>query len=160
MSYGLMNKPKSPGATQRIWEIATDITHSKGRLARRKEVIDAFVAEGGNPNTASTQYYYWKDAQATESAATDTEPPVGDGSVLRLRVGANGVLTLPPAVLEAMGLSNGGMVAATLCGGELRLVEPVQALRQMKGVLASAKRPDERVVDAFLNERGAEWGDG
>ncbi len=52
-------RPKS-GATARVWDVADEITAQQGRLAQRREVIARIVSEGGNKNTASTQYQKWK----------------------------------------------------------------------------------------------------
>ena len=53
--------PPGPGTrTGQVWEIADAITLEKGRRAQRHEVIERYVAENGNRNTASTQYQRWK----------------------------------------------------------------------------------------------------
>ena len=50
-----------PGTqTGQVWDLADEITREKGRCADRSEVVDRFVAGGGNRNTASTTYYRWK----------------------------------------------------------------------------------------------------
>ena len=161
MNYGLANKPKS-GATLRVWEIADHITREQGSLATRKQVIDAYVAEGGNPNTGSTQYQYWKTAQsaAADPPATDAPQELSEGDVLRLSVTADGRLVLPPAVLAALDLPRGGTLAARLEGGELRLSEPVAALRRvqarLKPMRERAERQGKRISDELLRERAAE----
>ena len=48
-------RPKS-GKTARVWEIADALTSQTKKRARRKDVIQIYASEGGNPNTASTQY--------------------------------------------------------------------------------------------------------
>ncbi|CAN5617723.1 hypothetical protein BH23PSE1_BH23PSE1_10130 [soil metagenome] len=49
------SRPAAGTATGRVWDLADAISRAAGRKARRREVIDAYAAEGGNPNTASTQ---------------------------------------------------------------------------------------------------------
>lgn len=157
MNYGVLNKPKAPGATRRVWEIADALTEEAGRLARRKEVIDAYVAEGGNANTASTQFHYWKVAQEAE-AETDATPP-RDVAPMRLRVEADGRLVLPAEVVRALQVDDDGLVAVRVDDGECRLVAAVDAAKRVQGLLAHLKRPGESVVDGFLAERRAAWGD-
>ncbi len=75
----------SVGKTRRVWQIADELTARSGRLARRADVVKAYMSEGGNANTASTQYSHWKKAQHSEvreapepfTAAPDYHPPVG-----------------------------------------------------------------------------------
>lgn len=161
MSYGVVNRPQKPGATMRVWELADEITDRKGRTARRKEVIDAYVAENGNPNTASTQFYYWKDARTEAGQQTATaSPPESQGAVFRLRLGQDGAVRLPDEVLRAMGLRKGAVVAARLEEGELRLAEPVAALRRVQEALrplADHLRAEGRsVVEELISERRSE----
>lgn len=157
MNHGLINKPKGPGATRRVWEIADEITGSSGRTARRKDVIDAYVSEGGNANTASTQYYYWKAAQEAEADGAGA-PGELLGSV-HLRVDREGRLTLPAEVVRALRLGEDGIVSIRVEDGELRMIAPKEAVRKVQGLLAKLKRPGESVVDDFLAERRAMWGE-
>lgn len=149
MSYGLVNRPKS-GVTLRVWKIADEITERKGRLARRKEVLNRFAAEGGNPNTASTQYYYWKSARLGDASRTEA------GSGLRtfhLAVSEDGTLRLPPEIVEALGVSSGGRLSARLEGGELRLVAPRTALGKARALVRGFDRGEGSPVDELLAER-------
>ncbi len=161
MNHALANRPKS-GATLRVWDIADSLTDAQGSLATRKQVIEAYVAEGGNPNTGSTQYQYWKTARNAPADPPSAKAPQGlsDGEVLRLTVAPDGRLVLPPAVLSALDLPRGGTLAARLEGGELRLSEPVAALRRVQARLQPlrerAEQHGQRVSDELLRERAAE----
>lgn len=156
MNYGLVNKPKAPGATRRVWEIADEITARTGRLALRRDVIAAYEAEGGNRNTASTQYHYWKVAQEAEDEAADAR----DCETVRLRVGADGRVSLPPEMLHAMRVDpKGGVLNVRVENSELRAITPEEAARRAHAVLAGLKDPGKSVVDAFLAERRAMWGE-
>ena len=53
-------RPQPGTLTGRVWELADEITREKGRRAERREVIERYVAENGNRNTAGTQYQHWK----------------------------------------------------------------------------------------------------
>ena len=54
------DRPRAGTATGQVWDIADEITREKGRCAELSEVIERSSAKGGNRNTASTQYYRWK----------------------------------------------------------------------------------------------------
>lgn len=166
MNIGLVNKPKGPGATQRVWEIAEALTRTQGRMARRKEVVDAYVAEGGNANTASTQYYYWKVAQGDDAATSvrgSAQVP-GPDDILRLDVAADGTLRLPVGVLRGLELHGGGVLSGRLVNGQLVLVEPLVALRRVQealGPTAELLRAEGRsLVDELIADRRADAGRG
>ena len=68
-------RPRPGTRTGRIWEIADEITREQGRRAERHEVIERYVAENGNKNTAGTQYQYWKKHQdEPRNSATSALP--------------------------------------------------------------------------------------
>lgn len=157
MNFGLVNKPKSPGATMRVWEIADDITRRSGREAKRKEVIEAYVSEGGNLNTASTQYYYWKTARAEEK--TGEVHAVGSPPPKRLKVADNGALTLSSEITRCLDLGPGDVVEARVVNGEIRLISTHELVRRAKGALADMKAGEESIVDEFLAGRRASWGE-
>ncbi len=55
-----VTRPKAGTATGRVWAISDDQSAKAGEPAKRKDVIAAFVGEGGNPSTAATQYGRWR----------------------------------------------------------------------------------------------------
>lgn len=55
-----ITRPKAGTQTGRVWEIADEISTQKGEPAPRKEVLDVFMNEGGNPSTGATQYGRWR----------------------------------------------------------------------------------------------------
>ncbi len=57
MTSSLNRRPPSDSATGRVWDIADEKTQETGRKASRKEVVERYLADGGNGNTASTQYH-------------------------------------------------------------------------------------------------------
>jgi hypothetical protein len=77
-----VSRPRPGGATARVWELADEISSREGRPAVRKEVMDQFVAEGGNISTAATQYGRWRKFYGIEAqprrvhADTDAEVEV------------------------------------------------------------------------------------
>lgn len=164
MTYDLDNAPKS-GATKRVWDLADHITGQTGRLAKRKEVIEAIVAEGGNLNTASTQYHHWKTAQKQSSARSENAKqvlpdPLDEGAVFRLQVALDGSVRVPAEIVTALGASKGGALAARVLDGELVLAEPVAALRRVQGYLdplrAQLAKEGVRLSDELIAERRVE----
>lgn len=142
------------GATRRVWEIADQLTRESGTLAKRKVVIDRFVAEGGNANTASTQFHYWKCAQEE----VPTEAPSSLGPV-RLAIGLDGRVVIPAELRRAMALDESGAVSAEIVEGELRMVSSRIALQRLQHLLRPLRAGSESVVDEFLSERKALWGE-
>lgn len=147
------NRPGS-GVTRRVWDLADEITRETGRPAQRKEVIERFVAEGGNANTASTQYHYWKSgcAPAADAARINFGP-------VRLNVGQDGRVVIPVDFRKAMQLEDGGVVTAEVVNRELRLVPVRAAIERLQSLLRPLKSEGESVVDEFLAERRTLWGD-
>lgn len=142
----------SPGtATERVWAIADDITRKTGRRAKRQQVIEKYVTEGGNRNTASTQYYYWSRSRQygdrTAKGTSATCAPV------LLRVEANGRLLIPADLREAMELGEDGKVTARLVEGELRLISPRTALRKLRETAKRLAPDGASVVDEFIAEK-------
>ena len=106
------------------------------------------------------RYQHVRNVLERDAAARVARAPALDGSVFRLEVARNGTLRLPPEVLDALGLSNGGTLSARLEAGELRLAEPVAALRRLQAMLeplAERMRADGvSVVDELIADRRAE----
>ena len=152
-----------PGAlTGRVWEIADGITRETGRRAERRKVIERYVAEGGNPNTAATQYQHWK--RHHEAAGKGYAPvPSGKPGALGpqpLRIAPDGRVLVPLEMREAMTLEGDGRVLARVEEGELRLVSPTVAVRQVQSRMRKYRKPGENVVDRFLADRRKMWGEG
>jgi hypothetical protein len=149
MSYPWTPKPGS--ATGRVWEIADAITREAGRMARRGEVIERYVAEGGNANTASTQYHYWKNAIGAAA-------PRDAGSVgrVRLAVAPDGRLVIPADMRQAMQLDATGIVTARVVDGELRVVSPRAALERARALVRTFDTGEGSPVDELIRERRAE----
>lgn len=60
---------------------------------------------------------------------------------------------------DAMMLDQDGQVAAHVESGELRLISREVAIRRMQEEACKLKRPGQSVVDEFLAERRAMWGE-
>lgn len=147
--------------TRRVWEIADAVTRETGRRAARRDVVERFVAENGNPNTANTQYQHWKAAfdacgQSRETSAGSVPGQFGPQS---LKVSADGRVAIPRPMRAAMSLGEDGHVTARVVDGELRLVARGAAIRRMQNEARAYKNPGESVVDEFLGDRRAIWGE-
>jgi membrane protein involved in colicin uptake len=55
-----VSRPRDGSKTGRIWQIADELTTSKGSPAPRKDVLAKASEEGINPATAQTQYGRWR----------------------------------------------------------------------------------------------------
>ena len=154
-------RPHPGTRTGRVWEIADEITREKGRRAERREVIERYVAENGNRNTAGTQYQYWKkhhDEPPNAAASVPCEE-LRDVEPQPLKVASDGRVLIPLEMREAMALGEDGRVTARVEAGELRIVSPMVAVRQIQARMQKFKKPGESIVDRFLAERRALWGE-
>jgi len=68
-------RPKAGTKTGRVWEIADEISALIGQTAESKSVRERYVAEGGDPGTASVQYGHWKRARAETREVLPNAPP-------------------------------------------------------------------------------------
>ena len=157
----LYPKPGEGTRTRRVWEIADAVTRETGHRAARRDVVERFVAENGNPNTANTQYQHWKAAFDTRRRSGETPAGPEDGHVgpQALKVAADGRVAIPQPMRAAMFLGEDGHVTARVVDGELRLLARAAAIRRIQNEAKAYKSPDESVVDEFLRDRRALWGE-
>ena len=155
------SRPHPGTRTGRVWEIADEITREKGRRAERREVIERYVAESGNRNTAGTQYQYWKQYHDAPGNAKVPAPSEGlrDVDPQPMKVSSDGRVLIPLEMREAMALGEDGRVTARVEAGELRIVSPAAAVRRIQARMQKFKKPGESIVDQFLAERRALWGE-
>ncbi len=139
------------GKTLRVWEIADQLTHQQGSLAKRQDVIHRVEAEGGNPNTASTQYSHWKKAYE-QSVGTELSVE-RDINPLRLVVGPDGRLLIPVDMRRAMKLDNSGVVVVQVTEGELRVVAPSVAIERAQALVREFDKGTGSVVDELISDR-------
>ena len=157
------SRPRSGTRTGRVWEIADERTREIGYRAKRADVIQCCVAEGINRNTASTQYQHWRadfEASPARSGEAEGRGPLPQVGPRQLGVTADGRILLPHEVRRAMLLDGAGTVIARVEAGELRLLSPTVALRRIQARFRRYAKPGESVVDRFLADRPAMWGDG
>ena len=154
-------RPHPGTLTGRVWEIADEVTREKGRCAERREVIERYVAENGNRNTAGTQYQYWKKHhhETRSASASASSEKLREVEPQPLKVAADGRVLIPLEMREAMALGEDGRVTARVEAGELRLVSPAVAVRRIQARMRKFKKPGKSIVDQFLAERRALWGE-
>jgi len=157
--------------TRRINEIIEDLCVELRRLPKYREVEERYAAEGGNANTAKTQYGMWKRSQRAgkvretintveqhdQSASPDQHP--GSFDPIPLTIDAHGGLTIPPEMRAAMLLGTDGKITARVEDGELRVIAPRVAIRRAREIARKYTKPGVSVVDQFLAERRAMWGE-
>ena len=159
MMTGTVAPRPHSGKTLRVWQIADEITNEKGRRAKRREVRERFVAEGGNANTAHTQYQAWKtDHDKRQPTATRASVP-RDIEPRLLQVTSDGRLLIPHEMRAAMQLGPAGRIIASVEAGELRLVSQEVSIRRTQARLRSCRETGGSVVEQFLTERRELWGE-
>ena len=157
-----------PGSEKaRIWEICDRLYAERGTMPSGRDVVDIYVAQHGNEGTGFTQYSHWKKAlMATQGfqekpTVFEAQPAAASGEqdYIALNVSADGRLLIPAKLREAMMLDGDGRVTASVVDGELRVISPLAAVRQVQKMAQKFKKPGESVVDEFLAERRAMWGE-
>ncbi len=140
--------------TGRVWELADELSARLGRRVDRKAVIDAYVAEGGNQNTASTQYFYWK--QAFDARRAPARERFRSVSPKRLTVGRDGRLAIPPDMRTAMLLDDDDAVTAEVVDGELRVLSAKAAVRHVQALARKLDKGRGSIVDELIADRREE----
>ncbi len=163
MNSPLLHTSIRQGSEKRkIWQICDRLYAEHGRLPSGNEVVKLYVAEGGNQNTGFTQYSHWKKALAGgEAEQKPVKKPAkpGKSDHMPLSVGPDGRILIPAHMREAMMLDPDGRVTAWVENGQLHVVSPMVAIRQAQELVKRYKKPGESVVDEFLAERRAMWGE-
>ncbi len=149
MNYASASQPKS-GVTLRIWELSSEITREKGRLALRRELINRAREEGIKESTASTQYHHWKTAQSDQTTVSIAVSPV------RLVIGPDGRVVIPADMRRAMELDESGSVLAQIDQGALTLTSPTVGLRKAQELVRSFDKGDGSAAEELIQERRAE----
>jgi bifunctional DNA-binding transcriptional regulator/antitoxin component of YhaV-PrlF toxin-antitoxin module len=148
-------RPSEGTMTGRVWEIAECISRETGRLAQRKQVIEAYAKEGGNPNTASTQYALWKDV-FDGSVLKPVETIGHDVKAMRLQIGRDGRVLLPAEIRSALRLNDNATLTAEVNDGVLTLMSPLTAVKKLQQLIKATDQGKGSAVDELIAERRAE----
>lgn len=143
--------------TGRVWAIADRLTRATGRKATRREVVEAYMAEGGHPGTGNVQYGYWSKEHDRAVVGTRASAPLSTERKAALAVGADGRVVIPAAMRRAMRLDDEGRVTAVLDeDGVLTLISPDAAIAKAQRYATMLDRGQGSVVDELIAERRAE----
>ena len=145
----------------RIWRICDELMARNGRIPGGREVVDRYIAQGGNEGTGWTQYSHWKkevQAQAEHAAARDGVASAQPGNLGHrpMSISSEGHLILPPELRKAMLLDADGRVTASVVDGELRIISPMAAVRQLQKRTASLAPAATLASEELIAERRAE----
>lgn len=150
-------RPAEGTLTRRVWDIADEETRREGRLATRARVIERIVAEGGNVNTASTQYHHWRNAQAGAGEdASSNRVFARRPTPVRLEVTDAGRVLLPADLRAALGVRPGDQLFGEIADGELRLMSRETSVRKAQELVQKYVPDGVSLVDELLAERHAE----
>lgn len=148
-------RPSEGTMTGRVWEIAEHISRETGRLAQRKQVIEAYANEGGNPNTASTQYALWKDV-FDKGSLKPVETIAHDVRAMRLQIGRDGRVLLPAEIRSALRLNENATLTAEVNDGVLTLMSPRTAAIKLQQLIKATDIGSGSVVDELIADRRSE----
>jgi hypothetical protein len=142
----------------RIWQICDELYEQNGRVPSGREVVDIYVAEGGNAGTGFTQYSHWKKEVLAQTEAEADSVATQPASVpfRAMTVSADGHLVLPPDLRRAMLLDADGRVTVSVVDGELRVISPMSAVHQLQRKALSLVPAGTLVSDELIAERRAE----
>lgn len=154
----LRRKVRAGSEKARIWQICDELLAERGAVPSGRDVVDIYVAEGGNEGTGFTQYSHWKKQFLAGQAASDDFPLAAPGSVTfrPMTVSADGSLALPPDVRRAMLLDGDGRVTVGVVDGELRVLTPMAAVRMLQHRAERLAPKGALVSDELVAERRAE----
>jgi hypothetical protein len=142
----------------RIWQICDELYARTGQVPSGREVVDIYVAEGGNPGTGFTQYSHWKKEMSALTEDEDGNIATHPASVpfRAMTISADGHLVLPPDMRKAMLLDTDGRVTVSVVDGELRAISPMAAVHQLQERAVGLVPTGTLVSDELIAERRAE----
>lgn len=155
MPTSSQKRPSYGTLTSRIWEIADQLSRAAGRRATSTEVIDAVVREGGNANTAATQYQAWKKTYVSPASVSPSSVKI---EAVVVQLGRDGRLLVPQAIRNAMGLDETTKLTARVENGELRIVPQKLAFARLQALVKAQDKGKGSAVDELLAERRIEAG--
>jgi len=159
MNFHQPYRRPAPGTkTGRVWELCDSLLAKTGVIPSGRKVAETYAAEGGNRNTAQTQYSYWKrdhEARAAggKNASADKHPGGGD---FRIQIGNAGRIVIPAEVRNAMNVDDGDTLSARVEDGVLILMSPDTAIRKAQELVRRYIPEGVSLVDALVADRRAE----
>ncbi len=157
MSFStLTHRPTFGTQTGRVWELADQLSFKFGRKANRKEVLDAYAQEGGNMNTASTQFSLWNKGEFTAAQSASKNAVALDVSPKQLEIGRDGRILLPMEIRSALRLGENTTLTAEVQDGVLTLMSPRTAIVKLQQLIKATDTGTGSVVDQLIAERRSE----
>jgi len=150
------HRPTYGTQTGRVWELADQLSRKLGRKAKRREVMDAYAREGGNANTASTQYSQWNKETLDTPDAELKRPMALDVAPVRLEIGRDGRVLLPLEIRSALRLGESATLTAEVQDGVLTLMSPRTAVIKLQQLIKATDTGTGSVVDELIAERRIE----
>lgn len=150
------SRPSKGTLTRRVWDIADEETERRGSLADRRRVIERVVAEGGNQNTASTQYHHWRRHQEERSRSASPDSRFTDGINFQVELKDAGRVLLPANVRAALGIAEGDQMVGVVKDGELRLMSRNTAIRNLQARVRRYVPEGVSLVDQLIADRRAD----
>lgn len=150
------HRPTFGTQTGRVWELADHLSLKLGRKAKRKEVLDAYAREGGNTNTASTQFSLWNKVESTAPHSALKRIVALDVSSVQLEIGRDGRVLLPLEIRSALRLGESTTLTAEVQDGVLTLMSPRTAVIKLRQLIQATDTGTDSVVDELIAERRAE----
>ena len=99
-------------------------------------------------------------APPSPGVAETPAPPFAasrSGPALRLRVEPDGMVRLPPEVMESLGVKTGGILISRLEGEILTVLGPREAIRRVQAEIAALNLAPGRILsEELIQERRAE----
>ncbi len=151
MARGMVNRPAGGSATGRVWDIADELSRASGREARRADVIARYAAEGGNYNTASTQFHHWRNWFRSQNTVEERGPAVAD-----IEVGEAGRIVLPAALRKQLDIRDGDVLTAEIVDGDIVLIPLASGIRKAQAIVRRYVPEGVHLVDELLEERKRE----
>jgi hypothetical protein len=80
-----------------------------------------------------------------------------DAPILRLSIGQDGTVQLPPAAFKALGLRPGGVAIAELQGDRLTVFSVAESIRRVQQMVRELVPGDHSLADALIADRRREF---
>jgi AbrB family looped-hinge helix DNA binding protein len=113
-----------------------------------------FQAEGGNYNTASTQYHYWKAEFDRRHESADEREAVRETATIQVKEA--GRILLPASIRDALHVREGDFLGVEIVDGEIRLIPLETAVRRAQELVRRYIPEGSNLVDELIADRRSE----
>ena len=151
-------RPAPETKTGRVWELCDSLLAKDGVIPSGSKVAEIYAKEGGNRNTALTQYSHWKrDQEAIAAGGKNAlaNKRLGGGD-FRIQIGNAGRIVIPADIRTAMNVKDGDTLSARVEDGVLILMSPDTAIRKAQELVRRYIPEGVSLVDELIAERRSE----